>query len=94
MAEDEKRMECKDCGDTGPGPEKTSKIWVKDRFVDAYGIDDIIEDVFHMNIKDRNRIADELMSRFLENNQIPDGLEKDYRTALVDEYEIRLLPYL
>jgi hypothetical protein len=94
MAEEEKKLECKECGDSGIGLDTSCKLWVKDRFVDAQGIDDIMEDVFRMHLKDRNRITDELMSRFLQNNEMNEALEKEYRMALIDEYERRQLPYL
>ena len=94
MAEKEKKQECADCGDSGIGLETAGKLWVKDRFIDALGIDDMMEEVFHMRLKDRNRITDELMSRFLVNNEINEVLEKEYRMALIDEYERRQLPYL
>ena len=94
MAEKEKKLECADCRDSGNGLETACKLWVKDRFVDALGIDDMMEEVFHMRLKDRNRITDELISRFLVNNEINEALEKEYRMALVDEYERRQLPYL
>ncbi|HEY3419787.1 MAG TPA: hypothetical protein VGK23_04465 [Methanomassiliicoccales archaeon] len=93
MAEEEKKLECAECGDPGIGL-TSYKLWVKDRFVDALGIDDIMEDVFRLHLKDRNRITDELMTRFLENNGINEALEKEYRMALIDEYERRQLPYL
>ena len=94
MAEKEKELECTECGDSGIGFETSSKLWVKDRFVDAVGIDDIMEEVFHMHLKDRNRITEELLIRFQLNNQIEGSLKKDYKLALIDEYERRLLPYL
>jgi hypothetical protein len=94
MAEEENKLECAECGDSGIGLETACKLWVKDRFVDALGIDDIMEEVFRMHLKDRNRITDELMSRFLQNNTMNEVLEKEYRMALIDEYERRQLPYL
>lgn len=94
MAEEHKQLECADCADSGIGLESASKLWVKDRFVDAKGIDDIMEEVFRMHLKDNNRINEELMSRFLLHNMIDEGLNKEYRTALIDEYERRQLPYL
>jgi hypothetical protein len=94
MAEKEKKLECAECGDTGLDPEMACRLWVKDRFVDAQGVDEIMEDVIHMHLKDRGRIADELMSRFRENNELDEEMVNDYRRALIDEYERRLLPYL
>ena len=94
MAEEEKKLECVDCGDSGIGLESAYKLWVKDRFVDAVGIDDIMEEVFRMRLKDRNRIAEELIARFLINNKMNETLEREYRSALIDEYERRQLPYL
>jgi hypothetical protein len=94
MAEEGKKLDCADCGDPGIDLGSASKLWVKDRFVDAAGMDGIMEEVFHMGIKDRNRIAEELMVRFLASNRIDEALHKDYRLALMDEYERRLLPYL
>ena len=94
MAEKEKELECTECGDSGIGFETSSKLWVKDRFVDAVGMDDIMEQVFHMRLKDRKRITEELMIRYQLNNQIEGSLRNDYRLALIDEYERRQLPYL
>jgi hypothetical protein len=94
MEENEKKLECAECGDSRVGLDISSKLWVKDRFVDALGIDDIMEEVFRMRIKDRNRITEELMSRFLQNNRIDKTLDREYRIALIDEYERRQLPYL
>jgi hypothetical protein len=94
MAEKDDKLECAECGDSGIGLETASKLWVKDRFVDTLGLDEMMEEVFRMHLKDRNRITDELMSRFLLSNKIDEGLERDYRTALFDEYERRQLPYL
>lgn len=94
MAEEEKKLECAECGDSGIGLETPCKLWVKDRFVDARYVDDIMEEVFRMHLKDRSRITDELMSRFLQNNEMNEALEKDYRIALIDEYDRRQLPYL
>jgi hypothetical protein len=83
MVEKENKLECVECGDSSVGLEVTSKLWVKDRFV-----------VFRMRIKDRDRIAEELMSRFLANNQIDEALNKEYRMALIDEFERRQEPYI
>ncbi len=94
MAEKNNQLECAECGDSGVGLEAAGKLWVKDRFVDAVGIDGIMEEVFRLRLKDRNRIAEELMGRFLVNNQINKALAREYRMALIDEYERRLLPYL
>ena len=94
MVEKENKLECTDCGDPGIGLETPCKLWIKDRFVDAMGVDDIMEEVFRMRLKDRDRIAEELMSRFLIVNQMNEGQEKDYRVALIDEYERRQEPYI
>jgi hypothetical protein len=94
MAEKNNKLECADCEDSSVGLEAAGKLWVKDRFVDAVGIDEIMEEVFRLRLKDRNRIAEELMGRFLVNNQINKALGREYRMALIDEYERRLLPYL
>jgi hypothetical protein len=94
MAEKENKLECAECGDSRVGLQMAYKLWVKDRFVDALGIDDIMEEVFRMRLKDRNRITEELMSRFLQNNEADGTLDREYRTALMDEYERRQTPYL
>jgi hypothetical protein len=93
-AEKEKNLDCVDRGDAGIGQETACQLWVKDRFVDAAGIDDIMEEVFRMRLKDKNRITDELMTRFVVNNRINESWEREYRTALIDEFERRQLPYL
>jgi hypothetical protein len=94
MAEKENKLECAECGDSGIGLGTTDKLWVKDRFVDVLGIDEIMEEVFRMHLKDRSRITEELLSRFLVNNQMIEALEREYRLALIDEYERRQAIYL
>jgi hypothetical protein len=94
MAEKENKLECAECGESRLGLKIPSKLWVKDRFVNALGVDDIMEEVFRMRLKDRDRITEELMSRFLENNEIDETLDREYRIALFDEYERRQIPYL
>ena len=94
MAEKEKNLEGADRGDTDFCLELSCKLWVKDRFVDAQGIDDIMEEVLQMRLKDRDHITDALMARFILNNQIDRSLSKEYRAALIDEYDRRQLPYL
>jgi len=94
MAEKDKEHGSADREDPGIGMETAGTIWVKDRFVKALGIDEMMEEVFQMRLKDRNRITEELMSRYLRNNEVDMELEKEYRIALIDEYERRQLPYL
>ncbi|MGD0817130.1 MAG: hypothetical protein ABR986_01875 [Methanomassiliicoccales archaeon] len=94
MTEKENQLECAECGDSGIGLDTAGKLWVKDRFVDAKGIDEMMEEVLRMHLKDRNRITEELMSRFLLNNEMNVALEREYKMALIDEYERRQLPYL
>ena len=55
-----------------------------------------MEEVFRLRLKDRNRIAEELMGRFLVNNRINKALGPGSIGWLPDwhEYERRLLPYL
>jgi hypothetical protein len=94
MADEKKILECAECGDTGISLEAAGKLWVKDRFIDVIGMDDIFEGVIRMRLKDRNRIAEELMASFILNNEMIAGMEQDYRLALIDEYERRQAPYL
>jgi hypothetical protein len=94
MAEKNKEQECADCGGSGTGLEIASTLWVKDRFVNALGIDEMMEEVLRMRLKDRDRITEELMSRYVLSNEVDMELEKEYRMALIDEYERRQLPYL
>jgi hypothetical protein len=94
MAENEGKTESAEGGYNNYDLEIAYKLWVKDRFVDVNGIEDVMEEVFHMHIKDRELLTETLMSRFLQVNDINLALKKEYRTALIDEYERRQLPYL
>jgi hypothetical protein len=94
MTDDKKKQECAECGDPGIGMENNGKLWVKDRFIDVIGMDDIFEEVMRMRLKNHDRIVEELMVRFILNNEMVAGMEKDYRLALLDEYERRQAPYL
>lgn len=94
MTENERELGCAERGEPRIGLDTPSKLWVKDRFVDVVGIDDTMEEVFRMGIKDRDRITEELMSRFRQGNLIDKSMDREYRLALVGEYERRQLPYL
>jgi len=94
MARKEEKLDRAFSGDPGICSVVVFNLRVKDRFVDAVGIDDIMEEEFRMNLKDRNRIAEELMVRFIANNPMNRTLEREYRSALIDEYDRRQLQYL
>lgn len=77
----------------GPGPSlnEGEKLLVDGRLVDLVGLERIMEEVRRLKLSRRKLVADELLARAKAGNQVPEGMEREYRNALMDEYDRRYL---
>ena len=83
-------MNCVGC-DTGLSFNEGEKLLVNGQLVELAGLDDIMEEVRKLKLSQRKRVADELLLRAKERKAVPEGSEKQYRDALMDEYDRRYL---
>ncbi len=89
MSEDSK-LKCIDC-DTGLSLNEGEKLLVNGQLVEVAGLDEIMEEVRRLKIPQRKQVADELLARAKSRHAVPDGSERQYRDALMDEYDRRYL---
>jgi len=84
------KLNCIGC-DTGLPLEVGEKLIVDGEMVDLVGLDDLMETVRKMKLAQRRQVADELLARAKEHNQVPKERERMFRNALMDEYDRRYL---
>jgi len=90
LSDKDGKVGCVGCGPAlsiGEG----EKLLVSGNLVDVLNLDQIMEEVRRLRLEQRKRVADELLSRAKEHNQISPDQEKEYRNALMDEYDRRYL---
>lgn len=90
MSDDESKLNCVGC-DTGLSFNEGEKLLVNGQLVELNGLDEIMEGVRKLKISRRKEVADELLARAKERNSVPEGSERQYRDALMDEYDRRYL---
>lgn len=90
MSGDDPKLNCVGC-DTGLSFNEGEKLLVNGQLVELAGLDDIMEEVRKLKLSQRKRVADELLLRAKERKTVPEGSEKQYRDALMDEYDRRYL---
>ncbi|MCX6651510.1 MAG: hypothetical protein NT131_07645 [Methanomassiliicoccales archaeon] len=84
------KLGCVDCG-PGLAFDEKEMLLVSGTLVKLVGLEKIMEEVRRLKIGQRKQVADELLSRAKKENQIPPGQEKEYRNALMDDYDRRYL---
>lgn len=89
MSEDSK-LNCVGC-DTGLSLNEREKLLVNGQLVEVPGLDEIMEEVRRLKVSQRKQVADELLARAKSRNTVPEGSERQYRDALMDEYDRRYL---
>ncbi|HQN75459.1 MAG TPA: hypothetical protein PLR51_01715 [Methanomassiliicoccales archaeon] len=89
MSEDPK-LNCVGC-DTGLPFNEGEKLLVNGQLVEVAGLEEIMEEVRRLKISKRKLVADELLSRAKARQVVPEGSERQYRDALMDEYDRRYL---
>jgi len=90
MGDKGSKINCVDC-DNGISMNEGEKLLIDGKLVEVTGLDDIMESVRRMRMPERKRVADELLIRAKDTNDIPSELEAAYRDALMDEYDRRYL---
>ena len=83
-------MGCINCGPGLPLGEG-EKLLVNGQLIDLIGLEEIMEEVRRLKLSQRKRVADELLSKAQARKQVPEGREREYRNALMDEYDRRYL---
>jgi len=66
-------------------------ILVNGQLTEIKGLDEIMEEVRKLKLQKRKDIADGLLERTQARNPVPEGSERQYRDALMDEYDRRYL---
>ena len=90
MSGDESKLKCVGC-DTGLSLNEGEKLLVDGQLVELIGLDEMMEEVRKLKLQSRKQVADELLARAKERHAVPDGSERQYRDALMDEYDRRYL---
>lgn len=90
MSGEDLKLNCVGC-DTGLSINEGEKLLVNGQLVELVGLDEIMEEVRRLKIPQRKLVADELLSRAKARNTVPEGSERHYRDALMDEYDRRYL---
>lgn len=90
MSGEDSKLNCVGC-DTGLSLSEGEKLLVNGQLVELVGLDEIMEEVRKLKIPQRKLVADELLARAKARNAVPEGSEKQYRDALMDEYDRRYL---
>jgi len=90
MSGEGSKLNCIDC-DTGISLNEGEKLLVNGQLVEIAGLDDIMEEVRRLKISQRKQVADELLARAKERQAVPEGSERQYRDAFMDEYDRRFL---
>ncbi|QLH74182.1 MAG: hypothetical protein HPY73_01105 [Methanomassiliicoccales archaeon] len=87
-------IECIGCSSSLGVEVLSDRLVLKDKVAVIPGLDRILEEVMKMRLDKRSAIADELMTRVKARFMVPDGEEKEYREALMAEYERRMMDFL
>ncbi|MHC1680440.1 MAG: hypothetical protein AB9860_04210 [Methanomassiliicoccales archaeon] len=90
MSGEDSKLNCIGC-DTGISFNESEKLLVNGQLVELVGLDEIMEEVRKLKLSQRKQVADELLARAMERKVVPEGSERQYRDAFMDEYDRRYL---
>lgn len=90
MSGDDPKLNCVGC-DTGLSFNESEKLLINGQLVELVGLEEIMEEVRKLKLPQRKQVADELLARAKGRKAVPDGSERQYRDALMDEYDRRYL---
>lgn len=90
MSGEDSKLNCVGC-DTGLSFNEGEKLLVNGQLVELIGLEEIMEEVRRLKMPQRKQVADELLSRAKARNVVPEGSDRLYRDALMDEYDRRYL---
>ena len=83
-----KQKECRKCGEELVIDE-TPKIKVNGKDIGINDLDDIMDQVNALGLKDDEEIGRRLLKLVKENDFVPSSVEKEYQAALLEEYRSR-----
>jgi hypothetical protein len=89
-----KKIECIDCGPGVNIESLANRLVVKDKIAIIPGLEEVFEEVIKLRFETRAKVGDELIRRIKLEHLIPPGEEKDYRDALMDEYDRRTIDFV
>lgn len=90
MSDKDSKLNCVGC-DTGLSFSEGEKLLVNGQLVELSGLEELMEQVRRMKLAQRRQVADELLAMAKARNEIPPEAERQYRDALMDEYDRRYL---
>jgi hypothetical protein len=67
--------------------DESKKIWVKGANVGISGWSGIVDEIRGMDLKDDDKIADELLRRVKKTDFVPKSLEGEFRKVLLEEFK-------
>lgn len=67
--------------------DESKKIWISGANVGISGWSKMVEEIKALNLKDDEKIADELLERVKKNDFVPSSKEKEFRKVLLEEYK-------
>ncbi|MCE5296316.1 MAG: hypothetical protein LLG16_04335 [Euryarchaeota archaeon] len=89
-----KKIECIDCGPGVNIESLANRLVVKDKIAIIPGLEEVFADVIKLRLDTRAMIGDELIRRVKLEHIIPPEEERDYREALLDEYDRRTIDFV
>lgn len=89
-----KKIECVDCQTGIVLDDLIDRLVVKDKVAYIPGLESIMDKVIKMRLDTRAKIGDELLRRVGEKFEIPKAEEKEYRQALIDDYDRRITEFI
>ncbi|MFA5312600.1 MAG: hypothetical protein WC375_04665 [Methanomassiliicoccales archaeon] len=90
----QKKIECVDCGPGVNVETLANRLIVKNKMAIIPGLEGIFADVIRMRLDTSVKIGDELVRRVKLDHAIPADEERDYREALMDEYDRRTTDFV
>jgi hypothetical protein len=85
------KKECHRCGDQLEYPiNETATLNVGGKDVGISCLEDVMNEVLSMNIKDEVEVRRELLTRVKDRDYVPSKAESEYADALLEEYRKRV----
>ena len=91
---EKKGIECVDCNSGISVESLTDRLVLKDKIASIAGVEGIMEQVIRKRSSSRALIGDEMMRFVAEKHLITADEEKQYREALIDDYERRITEFM
>jgi len=89
-----KEIECIDCGPGVISESLSDRLVIKDKIAIIPGLEGMFDEAIKLRLTSRVKVSDELLKMLKKMYKVPEGEEKDYRDALMDEYDRRTTEFL